>query len=275
MRRCMIPRSCLLVFLMFATGSFCSHSQPSQESSSSEPAERTVPASTPLPHESRPAVAILPPEPTQEDVGDALMSHQRYQAAISAYKTMENGSAVVWNKMGIANQMMFNLEEALHCYQASLKLDPENTHVLNNIGTVYDSLKDFRVAERYYRRALRIYPNSALVTKNLGTNLLAQHKYDKGWEAYQTALSIDPDIFERTAGLRVDNPASTQERGAMNYYMAKGCVRSGHHARAIEYLRSALNEGFTNAKRIVADGEFASLRGVPAFEELLAAQSPR
>jgi len=114
-----------------------------------------------------------------------------------------------------------------------------------------------------------------MVNKNLGTNLLAQHKYDKGWDAYQAALNLDPNIFERTAGLRVDNPASTQERGAMNYYMARGCIRSGHHARAIEYLRSALNEGFTSAKRVAADSEFASLRGVPAFQELLAAQSGR
>jgi len=271
----LISRSCLLVFVMSASDSLYSHSQPSQERPSSEFPEQTEPAAKMLPAPSLTAVAKLPPEPTQEDVGDALMSHQRYQAAISAYKNVENGSAVVWNKMGIAHQMMFNLEEALRCYQASLKMDPQNTHVLNNIGTIYDSLKDYRQAERYYRRALRIGPSSAMVNKNLGTNLLAQHKYDKGWDAYQAALNLDPNIFERTAGLRVDNPASTQERGAMNYYMARGCIRSGHHARAIEYLRSALNEGFTSAKRVAADSEFASLRGVPAFQELLAAQSGR
>jgi hypothetical protein len=42
--------------------------------------------------------------------------------------------------------------------------------------------------------------------------------------------------------------------------------------RAIEYLRMALNEGFINPKKIVSDSEFASLRGIPAFEELIAAQ---
>jgi len=275
MYRRLISRSCLLVFLMFATGSLSSHSQPSQGSPGSESAERAVSAAKFFTAQAHPAGAILPPQPTQEDVGDALMTHQRYQAAIAAYKNATNPSAVLWNKMGIAYQMMFNLEEALRCYQASLKLDPQDTHVLNNIGTVYDSQKDYRAAERYYRRALRIRPDSALVNKNLGTNLLAQHKYDKGWEAYQMALSIDPNIFERNIGLRVDNPASTQERGAMNYYMAKGCARAGRSERAIEYLRSALNEGFTNPKRIVADGEFASLRGVPAFEQLMAAQTTR
>ena len=34
----------------------------------------------------------------------------------------------------------------------------------------------------------------------------------------------------------------------------------------------ALNEGFTNPKKIIADAEFAGLRGIPAFEQLLADQ---
>jgi hypothetical protein len=58
----------------------------------------------------------------------------------------------------------------------------------------------------------------------------------------------------------------------MNYYLAKGCVRAGMKDQAIEYLRMALNEGFTTAKKITADSEFASLRGIPAFEQLLAEQ---
>jgi hypothetical protein len=54
--------------------------------------------------------------------------------------------------------------------------------------------------------------------------------------------------------------------------MAKGCVRAGMNDCAIDYLRMALNEGFTNPKKIEADGEFAGLKGVPAFRELLAEQ---
>jgi len=79
--------------------------------------------------------------------------------------------------------------------------------------------------------------------------------------------------MESSTAVRVTNPATIQERGAMNFYMAKGCVRAGLTERAIEYLRMALNEGFTNSKKIIADSEFAGLRGVPAFERLLASQS--
>jgi pentatricopeptide repeat protein len=61
----------------------------------------------------------------------------------------------------------------------------------------------------------------------------------------------------------------------MNYYMAKGCVRAGMPDRAIEYLRMALKEGCTSPKKIIADNEFATLHGLPAFEELLASQTQK
>ena len=211
-------------------------------------------------------------EPTPEQLGDSLSAHQRYQAAIESYKKAPEDSADVWNKMGIAYQMMFNLQNAERCYKKSLKLDPKNAAVLNNLGTVYDSMKNFSSAEHMYRKALKIDANSALIHKNLGTDLMAQHRYKQGWTNYQAALALDPLIFQDSSNLHVDNPASAEDRGAMNYYMARGCVRAGQNDRAIEYLRMALNEGFTSPKKLVADSDFASLHGSPAFEQMLAAQ---
>ncbi len=212
---------------------------------------------------------IMQPPPSPEELGDTLVVHQRYQEAIESYKKAPQDSSIVWNKMGIAYQMMFNLEEATHCYHVSLKIDPDNPNVLNNLGTVYDSTKDYKSAVKMYHKALKIDPHSALVLKNLGTDLLAQHQYEKGWEAYKAALAINPDIFGVDSGPRVQNPASVQQRGAMNYYMAKSCARAGLRDRAIQYLRMALNEGFTNPKKVVADSEFASLLGIPEFEKLM------
>jgi Tfp pilus assembly protein PilF len=209
---------------------------------------------------------------TPEQLGDTMMARQRYQAAIEAYKQGPKDSAVLWNKTGIAYQLMLNMDEAIRCYEHSLRLDSKNATVLNNLGTVYDSLKEYPSAERMYRKAIKYDSKSALIYKNLGTNLLSQHKYKKGWEDYKLALAIDPTIFQRSTSPHVENPASVEDRGAMNYYMAKGCVRAGMNDRAIEYLRMALNEGFTSPKKIMADSEFAGLHGIPAFEQLLTAQ---
>jgi tetratricopeptide (TPR) repeat protein len=221
---------------------------------------------------SQPTVSSAPP--TAEEIGDSLQAHQRYQAAIAAYAQDPNPSAHLWNKMGIAYQLMFNLKDAARCYKASLKLNPDDAQVINNLGTVYDSLKDYHQAERLYRKALKIDPNSAVVLKNLGTNLMAQKKVNKGWEAYQKALAIDPTIFEERGGPRVTNPASAADRGAINYYMARGCARAGLSDCAIQYLRLALNEGYTTPRKLEHDSDFSPLRGIPGFDDLLKPEQP-
>ena len=235
-----------------------------------KPEAQALPAAPTAPLANLPAAPA--PPPTQEQIGDALAVHQRYQAAIAAYAKAPRDSASLLNKMGIAYQMMFNLSDAIRCYKASLKINPRDPNVLNNLGTVYDSLKQYGQAERMYRRALKLEPHSAIVYKNLGSGLFAQHNYRKGAEAYRQALAIDPQIFQDRSSPKVQNPASTKERGAMNYYMARGCARSGLTDCALQYLRIALNEGYTTAKKLAADNDFANLRGLPAFQQLLAAQ---
>ena len=207
-----------------------------------------------------------------EQLGDGLMAHKQYEAAIHAYKKATPKSADVLNKTGIAYQMMFDNEDALSCYTEAAKLQPANSNYLNNIGTVYVSLKDPKSAERYYRKALKIDPKSAVVLKNLGSVLLARKKFKDGGKYYAAALAIDPNIFKRSEALSVSNPASTQEVGAINYYMAIGCVHAGMTSCAVDYLRMALNEGYTNPRKIAADSEFASIRSAPEFEQLLESQ---
>jgi len=215
------------------------------------------------------------PPPTQEQLGDILAARQRYQAAIEAYKKAPQDSADVWNKMGIAYQMMYDLADASRCYLASLKINPHNASVLNNLGTTYDSLKQYPDAEKMYRRALKVEPRSAVILKNLGTSQMAEHRYKQGGQSYQAALAINPHIFEDQQGPRASNPTSAQNRGAMNFYMAKSCIHAGMNDRAIEFLRLALNEGFTSPKKIIADREFAVLHGIPAFEQMIALQGPQ
>jgi Tfp pilus assembly protein PilF len=237
------------------------------------PAPTAAPTSAQAPAAAATPVVKAPlPPPTPEELGDSLAMHQRYQAAIAAYQKAPR-SAVIWNKMGIAYQMMFNVREATRCYRASLKLDSHNADVINNLATIYDSQKQYSEAEHLYHKALKVNPHSALVYKNLGTNLLAQRKYKRGWDAYQQALTIDPQIFEDHGTPQVQNPSSVAERGAMNYYMALGCVRLGQTDCALQYLRMAIDEGFTSPKKVASDVAFASLRDNPDFKQLLASQT--
>lgn len=249
------PIVCMAV-IAFAGGALA---LPAQQSPAPEPASRSVTVKQGF-------------QPTHEQIADSLMAHQRYQAAIEEYKQAPLDSADTWNKMGVAYQLMFDNTSASRCYKNALKLDPKDATVLNNMGSIYMADKEYKTAEKSYRKALKIDPTSALFHKNLGTALLAERKYAKGWDAYQQALALDPQIFDHSGSIRIENPGTLQDRGAMNFYMAKGCMRAGQTAQAIEYLRLALNEGFTTPKKIIADAEFNSLRDVPAFQQMMASQ---
>jgi tetratricopeptide (TPR) repeat protein len=238
-------------------------------------AQIAVPAQSPIIRPSSTSATLSPGAESAlsaEELGDLQMVRKHFQAALQEYMQVSPKSAAVWNKIGIAQQQLFVTEEAKKSYETALKLDPKNADVLNNLGSIYYSLKEYGSAEHMYRKALKIKPKSALIYKNLGTDLLAENKFKKGWDCYQAALGIDPEVFERVGQLRIGEPTPTQKRGAMNYYLAKSYARVGMSDRAVGYLRMAIDEGFTDRKKVLADKEFASLRGQSAFEQLISEQ---
>jgi tetratricopeptide (TPR) repeat protein len=230
--------------------------------------EENTSASTDLPSN---APAIEPRiQLPHEQMGDVYSARMRYQAALSEYKQVHPPTAVTWNKMAIAYEMLFDSKDAIRCYKQSIRLNGSDARVYNNLATVYDSLKNYKQGERVYKKALKLNPDSALTLKNLGTNLLMQHKYKGGHEAYAQALSIEPEIFQSHGGPVVNDPSSVRERSTANYFKALSCAHAGLPDCALEYLRQAVNEGGVTSKELAAEVEFAPLRSLPTFKHLLA-----
>jgi len=121
-----------------------------------------------------------------------------------------------------------------------VEVRPKNSRVLNNLATVYDSMKEYANAERVYKKAVKLDTHSAMIYKNWEQPAGAA-QVQEGLESYKVALEIDPHIFENGSSPRVQNPASVTERGAMNFYMAKAVCERNEGVR-YRYLRMALNE---------------------------------
>jgi tetratricopeptide (TPR) repeat protein len=208
-------------------------------------------------------------EVSPEVRGDIMMAHQRYVAALDAYKQGPIDSAVLWNKMGIANHHMFNLREAQKDYEKALKLNPHYPEALNNLGAVYYGQKQYHDAERAYMKALKLSPKSAMFYSNLGTAYLAEGKYKKGAQCYATALALDPNVFESDPTARIAETGPTHEIAILNYLLAKTYAQAGRKTEALIYLRKALDEGYNDRKKILEEKEFAILRDVPEFQRML------
>jgi tetratricopeptide (TPR) repeat protein len=218
-----------------------------------------------------PAVAEVPTPPlTAERRADILMARKMYREAIELYQEAPQNSAVICNKIGIAYHQMMQLEAAMKRYQKAIRLDPRYPEAINNLGTIYYTEKHYSRAIRYYKRALKLTPDSASILSNLGTGYFAQHKYKDAAAAYDRALRLDPEVFEHrsTYGILLQE-RSVEERAKYHYYLAKTYAKAGQVERALLCIRKALEEGFTERKKLLQDQDFAALRDLPEFKQLL------
>jgi tetratricopeptide (TPR) repeat protein len=205
-----------------------------------------------------------------EDRGDVYMARKMYREAIESYEQAPQDSAVVWNKMGIAYHQMLDLDAAMKRYRRAIRLDAKYPEAINNLGTIYFAQKRYSRATSSYKRALKLAPASASIYSNLGTAYFAVKKYKEAWVAYNTAVQLDPEVFEHhsTYGVLLQE-RTVDERARFHYYMAKIYAGQGRRDLALQYIRKALEEGFTDRKKFLQDPEFASLRELPEFKELL------
>ena len=213
---------------------------------------------------------------TGEQRGDILMARKMYREAIDVYREGPLDSAVIWNKIGIAHHQMLQVDEARKHYEKAIKLNPNYSEAINNLGTIYYAKKSFRRAITQYQRALKLTPKSASIYSNLGTAQFARKRYKEAFESYQKALSLDPEVFEHrsTYGTLLQE-RNVGERARFHYYLAKTYAVAGNTERAIQYIRMALEEGFKERDKLMEDPEFAKLRETAEFKELMAAEPPR
>ncbi len=214
--------------------------------------------------------SIEPAQLAIVEIGDSVALGKHYETAIKIYAKAPLMTAAIWNKMGMTYELMLDSGNAIRCYNQSLKLNPNDPRVLNNLGTLYVSMKEYGSADRLFRKALNIDPKYAGIYKNLGTSLIAQHKFSEGQKAYEQAALLDPEVLGATSDPVSESPITLREHGAMNYFMAEACARTGQTSCALEYLQSALNEGFVDPEKVIADSSFAELSGNEGFRKLLA-----
>jgi len=231
--------------------------------------EITKPLATP---ENR--AEVVKPVLTPETRGDIYMARKMYREAIDTFREASAKDPVLMNKIGIAYHQMMQLDSARKSYEQALKLKPTYVEAMNNLGTIYYTRKSYRRAISWYNKALKVSGEdgkSASIYMNLGTAYFARKQYEKATESYQTAMKIDPDVFERHGNVGVIlEERSVEEKAKYHFYLAKLYAKGGRADLAMQYLRKSLEEGFKEKKKLEDEADFAALRELPEFKELLA-----
>jgi tetratricopeptide (TPR) repeat protein len=206
--------------------------------------------------------------------GDIFMARKQYREAIETYAQGSPKDPVLRNKIGIAYHQMLDLDRARKYYEDALKLKSDYFEAINNLGTIYYAKKSYRRAISWYNRALKVdaeSPRAASVYMNRGTAWFSRKQYPKAMEDYQTAVKIEPDIFEHhgTFG-QILEERSVEERAKYHFFLAKLYAKQGRNELAIQNLRKALEEGFKEKKKLEEEPDFAGLKDLPDFKNLMA-----
>jgi len=134
-------------------------------------------------------------------------------AALDAYrKSADLGCPGAWINMGHLYVDNGALQEARHCFQSALEIDPGNVVTLDNLAYVEESFGNMHRAERLYRNILDLDPEYAEAYYSLA--LLARRR-GECFEAYRhciTYLRLEPagryaqearDVMQRIRQLKV------------------------------------------------------------------------
>src|ERR1035437_8837996 len=123
----------------------------------------------------------------------------------------------------------------------------------------------------YYLKTIKCGPHSASIHLHLGQAYFPRKKKDPAMATYQTALKLDPNVFENhgSYGVLLEE-RSVEDRAKFHFHVAKLYAQTGRNELAFQYLRKALEEGFKDKKKMEEDPDFQAIRDLPEFKELLA-----
>jgi tetratricopeptide (TPR) repeat protein len=104
---------------------------------------------------------------------------------------------------GLAAHQAGQIEDAIRLYSASLRQNPKQPDVWNNLGVALRRGKKFEAALMAYRRAAELRPENAGLWSNMGNCLREMMRFDEAIVAHKKALELDDSIKSHTfnAGL--------------------------------------------------------------------------
>ncbi|MFN8009356.1 MAG: tetratricopeptide repeat protein [Terriglobia bacterium] len=206
---------------------------------------------------------------------DSLMARKFYEEAIHTYQeavALNPRDPLMRNKLGIAYQLLPDLQSAKMEYEKARKLNPSSYEAWNNLGTVYYSLKRYPKAVKYYKKALIINSASATAYQNLGTAYFALDRYEEGFKAFQEAFRLDPTILDKLSSSGTVIRTAEVNQAIQNYYIAKLYAQQGQTEKALSYLLKAIENGFNDYDKITGDPDFKSLTNDERLTRLISAK---
>jgi tetratricopeptide (TPR) repeat protein len=107
--------------------------------------------------------------------------------------------------------------EAEQVLRAGLRRHPDDVPALGLLGTILDGEKRFDEAEKIYARAVKIAPNSTSLLNNLGNHYAARGQPERARAAYLSVIETDPHHANANLHLAQISVAQKDGQEALRY----------------------------------------------------------
>jgi tetratricopeptide (TPR) repeat protein len=116
----------------------------------------------------------------REGMPDALKTKMEEQVAVGEKMLIEAKDDEAKKKalleIAFSNEQLGKFDLAIPRYEEMLAVDPTNFQALNNLGVIYEELKDYEKSATYYGRLLNANPdNTEALGDTLRALILANH----------------------------------------------------------------------------------------------------
>lgn len=191
------------------------------------------------------ASKVVAKNTTLEDAfarGNKHLAAGELEAAFVAYqevlKIKPDASEALIN-LGMVLNLMRRFPEAEAALKQAIAIDSQSPQAYNNLGNLYKDLSHFEPAVGAYRQAVLIKPDYFEAWVNLGMVLHELGRHEGSMEAYKNALSIDPEKM-----LKADS-RHMEALGMLIRDQLQLCVwdkLDEYSARQLELLKPSANE---------------------------------
>jgi tetratricopeptide (TPR) repeat protein len=121
----------------------------------------------------RQAAVKAPSFQMQRELGNAQMAARQFDAAISTYQALINGTTDLklkgdlWSRIGEAYRYKGDFPKSIEFMELAAKALPDNAAIATNLALLYEAGNNLPKARTYYERALKIDQNNPLALNNL------------------------------------------------------------------------------------------------------------